>query len=198
MKSIELVPIFSLTYGHFSSIRFPFYCIPCYHMGNAWFFSSKSTLWPLWLFFHSIGFSTCSKSSWFLKRENITSSPFLKIEKPIPGTVEFKVKYIKRWRGNGCNFAKNKKYRYILSKSMPPYTTLSLFLIISSKNYISHPKTLTKSAATVVFVRKVSQGCSFKKDTQFNSNFSIGMWCCSCATSQTLLSYLSNCHYSQR
>ena len=50
VKSIELgeprklVPIFSLTYGYFSSIRFPFYGILCYHMGNAWFFPSKSTL----------------------------------------------------------------------------------------------------------------------------------------------------------
>ena len=65
-------------------------------------------------------------------------------------------KYIKRRKGNGCNFIKNKKYKYILGKSMPPYTNLSLFLIISSQNYISHPKMLTKSAATVVFVRKVS------------------------------------------
>ena len=51
---------------------------------------------------------------------------------------------------------------------MPPYTNISLFLIISSKNYISHPKILKKSAATMVFVRKVSQGSSFKKDSQFN------------------------------
>ena len=49
VKSIELgeprklVPIFSLTYGYFSSIRFPFYGILCYQMGNAWFFPSKST-----------------------------------------------------------------------------------------------------------------------------------------------------------
>ena len=47
VKSIELgeprklVPIFSLTYGNFSSIRCPFYGIHCYHMGNAWFFPSK-------------------------------------------------------------------------------------------------------------------------------------------------------------
>ena len=81
---------------------------------------------------------------------------------------------------------------------MQPYTNFSLFLIISSKNYISHPPKITKSAATVVFVRKVPQGSSFKKDRQFNSNFSIGMWCCGCAASQTFLSYLSNCHYSQR
>ena len=37
-----------------------------------------------------------------------------------------------------------------------------------------------KSAATVVFVRKLSQDSNFKKDSQFNSNFSIGMWCCGC------------------
>ena len=61
----NLVPIFSLTYGYFSSIRFPFYGILCYHRGNA-----KSTLRALWLFFHSITFSTCSKIYWFLKRKN--------------------------------------------------------------------------------------------------------------------------------
>ena len=126
------------------------------------------------------------------------SKSFFKKEKPIPATLEFKAKYIKRRRGNGCNFIKNKEHKYVLGKSMPPYTNLSLFLIISSKIYISHPKILTKSAATVVFVRKMSQGSSFKKDSQFNSNFSIGMWCCGCAASQTFLSYSSNCHYSQR
>ena len=47
------------------------------------------------------------------------------------------------------------------------YTNLSLFLIISSKKYISDPKILTKGVATEVFVRKVAQGSSFKKD--FNS-----------------------------
>ena len=76
VKSIELgeprklVPIFSLTYGYFSSIRFPFYGILCYHMGNAWFFPSKSTLWPLWLFFYSIIFCVSSKIYWFPKRQN--------------------------------------------------------------------------------------------------------------------------------
>ena len=100
------------------------------------------------------------------------------------GTLEFKAKHIKRRKVNGCNFIKNKEYKCILGKSMPPYTNLSLFLIISSKNYIFHPKTLTKSAATVAFVWKVSQGSSFKKGSQCNSNFSIGMWCCGCAASQ--------------
>ena len=51
---------------------------------------------------------------------------------------------------------------------MPHYTNLSLFLIISSKNYIPHPNILMKSAATIVFGRRVSQGSSFKKDSQFN------------------------------
>ena len=46
-KSIEmggprkLVPIFSLRYGHISSIRFPSYGI-LYHIGNAWLFPSIS------------------------------------------------------------------------------------------------------------------------------------------------------------
>ena len=66
----KLVPIFSLTYGYFSSIKFVFYGIFCYHRGNAWFFPTKSTLRALWLFFHSITFSTCSKIYWFLKRKN--------------------------------------------------------------------------------------------------------------------------------
>ena len=67
MKSIELeeprklVLIFSLTYGCFSSMRFPFYGILCYHRGYAWFFPSKSTLRALCFFFHNITFSTCSK-----------------------------------------------------------------------------------------------------------------------------------------
>ena len=46
---------------------------------------------------------------------------------------------------------------------MPLYTNLSLFLIISSKNYISHPKSLMESAVAMVFRRKVSQGSRFKK-----------------------------------
>ena len=70
-KSIELgecrklVPIFFLTYGHFSSIRFPSYGI-LYHMhGFSHQFliarenAAKSTLWAFWLFFHSIIVSTC-------------------------------------------------------------------------------------------------------------------------------------------
>ena len=61
------------------------------------------------------------------------------------------------------------------------YTNLSLFLIISSKKYISDPKLLTKGVATEVFVRKVAQGSSFKKDSQFNSHFCICIWSCGCA-----------------
>ena len=87
--------------------------------------------------------------------------------------LEFNAKYIKRRRGHRCNFIKIEKYKYILGKSIPPYTNLSLFLIISSKHYISHQKNLMKSAATMVFDMKVSQCSSFKKDNQVNSNFSI-------------------------
>ena len=42
--------------------------------------------------------------------------------------------------------------------------------MITSKNYISHPKILMKSAATVVFVRKVSQDSNFKKDSFYFTN----------------------------
>ena len=79
---------------------------------------------------------------------------------------------------------KKKKYKYTLGNSIPPYAKLSLLLTISSKNYNSYPKISTKSAATVAFGRKVSEGYSFKKDSQFNSYFSIAMWCCSCSASQ--------------
>ena len=82
-----------------------------------------------------------------------------------------KAKYIKRRRGNGCNFIKNKEYKYILGISVQPYTNLSLFLIINSKNCISHPKVLTKSAATVVCVRKVSQGSSLTKIVNSTQTF---------------------------
>ena len=72
---------------------------------------------------------------------------------------------------------------------MSPYTNLSLFWIICSKNYISNQKILMKSAAIMVFVMKVSQGSSFKKDSRFNSNFFIAMRCCGCTTLQTFLSH---------
>ena len=88
--------------------------------------------------------------------------------------LEFEAKYIKSRRGRGCNFIKNIN----ISKSRQKYATctnLSLFLIISSKSYISHPNILRKSAATVVFDRKVSQGSSFKKDSQFSSKFPVAM-----------------------
>ena len=70
---------------------------------------------------------------------------------------------MKRRRANECNFIKNKEYKYVLGKSMPPYTNLSLFLIINSKTYVSHQNILTTSAATVVFVRKVSHDSVFFK-----------------------------------
>ena len=92
---------------------------------------------------------------------------------------------------------------------MPPYTNISLFLKVSDKNYISYPKILMKSEATVVFDQKISQGSIFKKDSQFISIFSIVMWCCGCAPSQAFLFLwhlhsefvnimILNNHYSQR
>ena len=92
---------------------------------------------------------------------------------------------------------KNKEYKCILGKSIPPNTNLSLFLMISSKNYISDPNILTKGAATVEFVRKVAQGSSFKKDSQFNSHFAFA-----CNVAVVLLhkifSLIRQTHYSQR
>ena len=93
----------------------------------------------------------------------------------IPDTPELKANHIKRRRGGGCNFIKKEGYKYTLGKSIPAYTKLSLLLTIGSKNYNSYPKISTKSAATVAFGRKVSEGYSFKKDSQFNSYFFIAM-----------------------
>ena len=76
------------------------------------------------------------KSIDFLKEKTEKTdkvNSLFKKENPIPGTLEFKAKYNKTRRGNACNFIKNKEYKYILGKSMPPYTNPSLFLIISSK-----------------------------------------------------------------
>ena len=72
-------------------------------------------------------------------------------------------KIYQKKKSDGCNFIKNKEYKCISGKSMPPYTNLFLFLTISTKNYISDPKISTKGAATVVFVRKVAQCSSLKK-----------------------------------
>ena len=57
---------------------------------------------------------------------------------------------------------------------MPPCTNLSSFLIISSKNYVSYPKILMKSAVAVIFGRKCRRVLVLKR-SQFNSNFSIAM-----------------------
>ena len=134
-------------------------------------FSHQNPLWELSGCFSTVLlFLLVPKSIDSLKEKTKKSdkvNSFFKKEKPIPGTLEFKAKYIKRRRVNGYNFIKNKEYKCILGKSMSPYTNLSLFLIISSKNYISDPKILTKGAATVVF----AQGSSFKKDSQFNTHF---------------------------
>ena len=54
---------------------------------------------------------------------------------------------------------------------MSPYTNLSLFLIISSTHYISHPKILKKSAATVVFITKISQVLVLKKIVNSTQTF---------------------------
>ena len=103
-----------------------------------------------------------------------------------PDMMELKVKCIKR-RGYGCYFTKKEEYKYTLGKSIPPCTKFSLLLIISSKNYNSYTKISIKGVATMIFGRKVSEGYSFKKDSQFNSYFSITMWCCGCSTSQTFV-----------
>ena len=68
-ESMKLVPIFSLTYGYFSSIRFPFYGIFCYYRGNAWFFPSKSTLRALGCFSTVLPFLLVPKSIDSLKEK---------------------------------------------------------------------------------------------------------------------------------
>ena len=70
-------------------------------------------------------------------------------------------------------FHQKVEYKYTIGKSIQPLIWLSLFLTIISKNYNIYPKISTESAATVAFGRKVSEGYTFKKDSQFNSYFSI-------------------------
>ena len=54
----KLVPIFFLNYGYFSSIRFPFYGILCYHMGNTMVFPinihslTSLVIFPQYYFFY--------------------------------------------------------------------------------------------------------------------------------------------------
>ena len=57
------------------------------------------------------------------QKKPIRLTPFLKKEKPITGTLEFKAKYDKRRRGSRCNFIKKKEYKYVLGKNMPPMPT---------------------------------------------------------------------------
>ena len=52
--------------------------------------------------------------------------------------------------------------------------------------------------ATVVFGRKVSQGSSFKNYGQFNSKFSIAIWCWGCAESPTFLFHSLTLSYGIR
>ena len=63
---------------------------------------------------------------------------------------------------------------YIRQKHATLHKYFIIFNTQSQKLYL-HQKILTKSAATVAFVRKVAQGSSFKKDSQFHSNLCICM-----------------------
>ena len=81
------------------------------------------------------------------QKKPIRLTPFLKKEKPITGTLE----YDKRRRGSRCNFIKKRNTNMYQGKACHhAYTNLSLVLIITSQNYISHQKILMKSAATVL------------------------------------------------
>ena len=122
--------------------------------------------------------------------------------------LELKAKYIKRTRKHGCNFIKKGEHKYILIKSIPPYTKLFSFLIIGSKNYIFYPKIAAKSAATVVFGRDVLvlENISIQFSIQpfllpcdtvvvlFHQLLSFILWCCHIKFVDTLM---INCHYSQ-
>ena len=75
------------------------------------------------------------------------NSFFLEKEKSILGTLQFKVKYIKTRRGHGCNFIKKEEYKYILAKSMPPFTNVSLFLMISPKKLHLPPRNFNEKCS---------------------------------------------------
>ena len=85
-KSIELgeprklVPVFSLTYEHFSPIRFPSYGI-LYHMENAWFFSSISNSTEKCSKIHPVSFLVVLHSIIFLLVPKSIDSLKEKIEK---------------------------------------------------------------------------------------------------------------------
>ena len=62
------------------------------------------------LFFQSIIVSLVPKAGDFRKYQTEKTdkvNSFYNKEKQIPGTVDFKGKYMKRRRGHGCNFIKN-------------------------------------------------------------------------------------------
>ena len=115
VKSIELgeprklIIIFSLTYGYFSSIRFPFmvYFVTTWEMHG---FPHQNSFCVLSGYFSTVlFFLLVPKSIDSLKEKTEKTDKvnyFLKKEKPISGTLEFKAKYIKRRRGNEYNFIK--------------------------------------------------------------------------------------------
>ena len=107
-------------------------------MGNAWFFPSISNSTRKCSKIHPGELSGCfstvllflivPKSIDSLKEKTGKVNSFLKKkEKPNPSTLEFKAKYNKRRRENVCNFIKNKEYKYIIGKRMPPILTQIFF-----------------------------------------------------------------------
>ena len=147
------------------------------YLGN-WYPYSPQGVGTFSIRFPSYGISCLMGNAWLFPSIPIAT---------VPDTLELKAKYIKRRKGHGCNFIKKEEYKYTLDKIILPYTKPSLLLTISSKNCNSYPKIKKKSVANVAFDRKVSEGYSFKKDSQFNSYFSIVMWRCGCSASQTFI-----------
>ena len=99
--------------------------------------AAKSTLWALRLFFHSNVFLLVPKSSDPLKKQTEKTDKVNHVfqkRKINSRNAGIPSKIYQKRRGNGSTFIKKEKYKYILDKSMPPYTILSLFLVISSKN----------------------------------------------------------------
>ena len=78
--------------------------------------------------------------------------------------------------------SKKRNTNIYYAKVYHPHKT---FVIFNNQLYNSYPNISMKRAATVAFDGKVSEGYRFKKDSQFNSHFSIAMRCCGCSASQT-------------
>ena len=134
------------------------------HGFSHWFLkarenTAKSTLlWAFWLFFHNI-VSTCFKIYRFHKRKNWKKHKgnlfFLEKKKQFQTCWNSKQIITKENEGMDVISSKIRNINIRQKHATHACTNLSLFLITTSKNYISLPKTFMKSAATGIWRENV-------------------------------------------